>query len=48
MSYPAFADAMSTLYPTYQWEPIPVTTTDNYELTLFHVWNEEKRTELGP
>ena len=24
-----------------------MTTSDNYKLTLFHVWSEEKRKELG-
>ena len=38
---------MSTQYATYKWEAIPVTTQDKYELTLFHVWNADKRTELG-
>ena len=47
MSYTRFKDLMSQAYPDYQWEPITVTTSDDYKLTLFHVWNEEKRTELG-
>ena len=48
MSYPRFADMMVRDYPTYNWEPLSVTTSDNYELTLFHVWNEAKQTALGP
>ena len=47
MSYARFADLMSTSYPSYKWEPLTVTTSDNYELTLYHVWNESKRDELG-
>ena len=42
MSYPRFADMMVRDYPTYNWEPLTVTTSDNYELTMFHVWNEAK------
>ena len=47
MSYPRFSELMTKAYPSYQWEPLTVTTIDNYKLTLFHVWNEEKRKELG-
>ena len=47
MSYTRFADFMSASYPDHTWEAINVTTNDDYELTLFHVWNAAKRTELG-
>ena len=48
MSYSEFAEVMATKYPTYQWEAIKTKTDDEHILTLFHVWNEEKRNELGP
>ena len=47
MSYTRFSDVMLKAYPAYKWEPITVTTNDDYKLMLFHVWNEEKRKELG-
>jgi len=44
MSYPKFDALMATeLLSGYQWEPLTVTTSDNYVLTLFHVWSDEKR-----
>ena len=43
MSYTRFKDVMNTWYPSYTWEAISVTTDDNYILTMFHVWNDEKR-----
>ena len=30
-------------YPGYEWEPIIVTTEDDYVLTMFHIWNPETR-----
>ena len=48
MSYSRFEEVMATKYPTYQWEAIKTTTSDEYILTIFHVWNEEKKNELGP
>ena len=47
MSYRRFADLMASSYPNHKWEPLTVTTSDNYELTLFHVWNEQARNEIG-
>lgn len=47
MSATRFADLMSSTYPTYQWEELTVVTADRYELTLFHVWNQSQRDELG-
>ena len=41
-----FADGMATeAHAKYEWEPITVTTEDDYILTLFHVWNPEVRDE---
>ena len=48
MSYSRFEAVMATKYPTYQWEAIKTTTEDDHILTLFHIWNEEKKAELGP
>ena len=47
MSYARFADLMASSYPSHSWEPLTVTTSDNYELTLFHVWNDEARNKIG-
>ena len=47
MSYARFADLMAYSYPNHNWEPLTVTTSDNYELTLFHVWNEKARNDIG-
>ena len=49
MSYPRFENEMSEWYPSYKWEAIEVTTTDDYILTMFHIWNDEKRdSSKGP
>ena len=42
MNYDQFQDVMGT-WPQYLWEPIEVQTDDGYILTMFHVWNQEKR-----
>ena len=48
MSFPRFQAVMDTK-PAYEWEPILVTTDDDYILTLFHVWDPEKRDKTkGP
>ena len=51
--YPRFAAIMARYYPSHSWEPLKVLSgpegSSKYELTTFHVWNEEKRDEsLGP
>lgn len=38
--YAVFETFMSTNYPDYSWEPLSATTSDEYELTLFHLWKE--------
>ena len=43
MAYPRFESMMDSNYCGYEWEAITVTTADDYILTLFHVWNPEKR-----
>ena len=42
MSYPRM-EAVMEGYPGYEWEPITVITVDDYVLTLFHIWNPERR-----
>ena len=32
---------MAANYPDYSWEPIKVTTSDDYILTLMRVWSED-------
>ena len=41
-SYPNFETIMAE-YPEegLEWEGIPVTTSDGYQLTLFHIWSTE-------
>ena len=39
-SYPRFDDVMVAILPSYRWEAIEVTTSDDYILTMFKVWNE--------
>ena len=34
---------MAQSYPSYSWKAMEVTTSDDYILTMFHVWNEETR-----
>ena len=43
MSYELFSDLMAESYPQFNWEPLTVTTSDNYILTLMHVWHPENR-----
>ena len=44
-----FAEIMALKGDTYQWEAIEITTSDNYILTLHHVWNTETRVKsMGP
>ena len=40
MSYLRF-EAIMEKYPNFAWEPLEVTTADDYILTLFHIWNTE-------
>ena len=48
MSYPKIEQIMAR-WPSHSWEALPVTTIDEYELTLFHIWNEETRdSSKGP
>ena len=47
MSYPRIEAVMAGYYPTYRWEPITVTTEDDYILTMFHIWNPDTRDSLN-
>lgn len=47
--FPDFAWAMDKKYPGYSWEALAVTTEDDYELNMFHIWKEgEMIEERGP
>jgi len=40
---------MDNKYPGYSWEALAVTTEDDYELNMFHIWKEgEMIEERGP
>ena len=43
MSYPRIEAIMEYEYPLYSWEALEVTTSDDYILTLFHIWNPYTR-----
>jgi len=43
MIYDRFETLMNKELPNHQWEYLTVTTSDDYILTLFHVWNEQTR-----
>ena len=42
MSYEVFSDIMAEKYPQFSWEAIEVTTSDDYILTLMHIWHPER------
>ena len=49
MSFPTFESVMLERYPLYKFEPLEVTTSDGYILTMWHVWREEFATsDKGP
>ena len=39
----SFGSVMESLYPSYMWEELDVTTDDGYILKMHHLWNEDKR-----
>jgi len=41
--YETFDELMDDKYPTYDWEKITVTTRDNYELSMYHIYNKTAR-----
>ena len=43
IDYSAFAGVMAENYPEYSWNTITTFTADDYELSNFKIWNEEKR-----
>ena len=50
MSYERFESVLAENgYDYLQWSAIEVTTTDDYILTMFHIYNEDTRdSSLGP
>ena len=48
MSYALFEQLMAESYPQFYWEPLEVTTSDGYILTLMHVWGDNQDETKGP
>jgi len=41
--YSDMREMMNLKYPYHEWEPVQVTTEDDYILTMFHIWSSEHR-----